>query len=450
MINFKQGLIVFLAIVSLVLTSVSVLADSPNYNITKVEVNDVELNGRILDIERTDSLTIEVEIEVTTSTNDMRVEAEIEGYEFGDIKDKSEIFDAEFGRTYKKTLTLDIPDDLQASEIYTLRIEASDPDNQEVMEIQLNIDEKRHFLRIFDVILRPQGSVESGKPIFTTVRVENLGEKKERDIEVRVSVPQLGIVARDYINELVTEIQEDSITRDNDEESSASSNELMLRIPDDAKTGVYDLLVEVLYNRGHSKVVQRIPLAVEGKKVEQTQTPVTETTIVNVDGSSKTIKAGEEVAYKVMFANMDNTQKVYSVEVSGTQLFADTRVDPGFVSVLGGKAGEIYVFLKAKDNAESKRQFFTIRAMSGNNVVKELALTAEVKGKEMATSWAWVRNLLYIVFIVLILVLIVMLITWGVRNARESENYERKEENKPLEPSPSVAEGQSYYYYPKQ
>ncbi len=449
MINFKQGLIVFLAIVSLVLTSVSVLADSPNYNITKVEVNDVELNGRILDIERTDSLTVEVEIEVTTLTDDMRVEAEIEGYEFGDIKDKSEIFDAEAGRTYKKTLTLDIPDDLQASKPYTLRIEASDPDNQEVMEIQLNIDEKRHFLRIFDVILRPQGSVESGKPIFTTVRVENLGEKKERDIEVRVSVSQLGIVARDYIDELVTE-QQESITNDDDEESSASSNELMLRIPDDAKTGVYDLLVEVLYNRGHSKVVQRIPLAVEGKKVEQTQTPVTETTIVNVDGSSKTIKAGEEVAYKVMFANMDNTQKVYSVEVSGTQLFADTRVDPGFVSVLGGKAGEIYVFLKAKDNAESKRQFFTIRAMSGNNVVKELALTAEVKGKEIATSWAWVRNLLYIVFIVLILVLIVMLITWGVRNARESENYERKEENKPLEPSPSVAEGQSYYYYPKQ
>ena len=448
MINFKQGLIVLLAIVSLVLTSVSVLADSPNYNITRVEVNDVLLQGRVLDIERTDSLSIEVELEVSADTDDVRVEAEIEGYEFGDIKDKSEIFDAEAGRTYKKTLTLEIPDDLQASKTYTLRIEASDPDNQEVIEVQLGIDEKRHFLRIFDVILRPQGSVESGKPVFATVRVENLGEKKERDIEVRVSVPQLGIVARDYINELVTEFEE-SITSDDDEESSASSNELMLRIPDDTKTGVYDLLVEVLYNRGHSKVVQRIPLAVEGKKVEQT--PITETTIVSVDGSSKTIKSGEEVAYKVMFANMDNTQKIYSVEVLGTQLFADTRVDPGFVNVQGGKAGEIYVFLKAKDNAESKRQFFTVRAMSGNNVVKEISLTAEVKGKEISTtSWNWVRNGLYIVFIVLILVLIVMLITWGVRYSREDENYERKDENKPLEPSPSVAEGQSYYYYPKQ
>ena len=122
MINFKQGLIVFLAIVSLVLTSVSVLADSPNYNITRVEVNDVLLQGRVLDIERTDSLSIEVELEVSADTDDVRVEAEIEGYEFGDIKDKSEIFDAEAGRTYKKTLTLEIPDDLQASKTYTLRI----------------------------------------------------------------------------------------------------------------------------------------------------------------------------------------------------------------------------------------------------------------------------------------------------------------------------------------
>ncbi len=454
MINLKKYAIMILMVVSLVLTATTVLADSPDYDIVDVEVNDISLGAsKVLNIDRTDSITVDVELISKSSsvTPDVRVKASIEGYEFGDIEGKSDIFDLEPNNiTYKKTFQLEIPEDLQASQQYTLRIEVSDPRNQEIREVKLNINEQRHYLRIFDVLLRPQGSIEAGKPLFASIRVENLGEKKERDIEVRVSVPQLGIIARDYIDELVNEFDERITIRD-DEESSASSNELMLRIPEDAKTGVYDLLVEVIYNRGHSKVTQRIPLNVVGGKVvtAEPQIPITETTIVSIDSTSKTIKSGEEIPFKIMFANMDNIQRIYNVEVSGTQLFADARVDPGFVTVQGGRTGEAYVFLKVKPNAESKKQFFTIRALSGTNTIKEFSLTVDVKGKE-AVSWAWLKNLLYWIFGILIVAFVVLSIIWGVKRSGQNDEAVRKDEGRPLEPSPSVTEGQSYYYYPKQ
>jgi len=450
MINFKQGIILFLIAIFLAMTSAIVLADSPDYDIIDVQINDITLgSSKLLDIERTDSITVEIELKALNSTPDVRVEAEIEGYEFGDIKDKSDIFDMESNVTYKKTLKLDIPDDLQASKTYTLRVEVSDPKNQEILEVKLNIDEKRHFLRIFDVIVRPQGKVEAGKPVFATVRVENLGEKKERDVEVRVSIPELGVTAREYIDELVSELEE-RITVREDEESSASTNEILLRIPDDAKTGSYDMLVEVIYNRGHSKVVQRVPLNVEGtKKLEQTPL-VTETTIVSIDGTSKTVKAGQEVPFKVMFANLDNAPRVYTVEILGTQLFADSRVDPGFITVQPGKTGEAFVFLNVKPNAETKKQFFTVRALSGTNLIKEISLTADVQGKSVS-NWSWLGSLFWILFGVLVIVLIALLIVYGVKRMNESnEDYTQKTDDKPLEPSPSTAEGQSYYYYPKQ
>ncbi len=454
MMNSRKYANMILMVLFLALASVNALADSPDYDIVDVQVNDISLgSSKTLNIERTDVITVEVEL-VSRSVDvvpDVRVRAEINGYEFGDIVSKTDIFDLQPNNvTYKKTLELDIPEDLQASRQYTLRIQVSDSRNQEIQEIKLNINEQRHYLRIFDVLLRPTGSIEVGKPIFATVRVENLGEKKERDIEVRVSVPEFGIIARDYIDELVTEVEERITVRD-DEESSASSNELMLRIPDDVKTGVYDLLVEVIYNRGHSKVTQRVPLSVAGKTVTETTTkPSAETTIVSIDSVSKTMNTGGEIPFKIMFANMDNIPRIYTLEVSGTQLFADARVDPGFITVQPGRTGEAYVFLKVKPNVETKKQFFTIRALSGTDTIREFSLTADVKGSEAPVSWVWLRNVLYVVFGILIVVLVILLVAWGVRRTSErDEETVETNEGKPLEPSPSVAEGQSYYYYPK-
>src|SRR3989344_1918768 len=234
-----------------------VAAAAPDYDILSVEVNDLQAFGGgsaipNLDVERGDTLDIEVVIQGNATISggqvpDVRIEAKIVGYEFGTISDISDIFSVDENLVYRKTLTLVIPEDIDASELYTLRIEASDPNNEEQVEFQLNIDEQRHSLNIFDIVVNPSTSVMAGQPIFPIVRVENLGERKEDDVRVTVSIPELGISTTNYINDLITEIQEDQEVFRLDERSSAQLD-FLLRIPEDAKTGEYTLKVDVMYN----------------------------------------------------------------------------------------------------------------------------------------------------------------------------------------------------------
>ena len=237
-------------------------AAAPDYNIFSVEVNDLHVfggGGKIipnLDIERGDTLEIEVVIQGNKTISggqvpDVRIEAKIVGYEFGTISDISDIFSIDENLVYRKVLTLVIPEDIDASELYTLRIEVSDSNNEEQVEFQLNIDEQRHSLNIFDIVVNPSTSVMAGQHIFPIVRVENLGERKEDDVRVTVSVPELGISTTNYINDLITEEQEDQEVFRLDERSSAQLD-FLLRIPEDATTGEYTLKVDVMYNRGHS------------------------------------------------------------------------------------------------------------------------------------------------------------------------------------------------------
>ncbi len=61
------------------------------------------------------------------------------------------------------------------------------------MKYILRIKETRHLLAIRDIIVRPGTSVDSGRPLFVIVRVENMGANKEEDIRVNVAIPDLGI-----------------------------------------------------------------------------------------------------------------------------------------------------------------------------------------------------------------------------------------------------------------
>ena len=146
---------VLFLVFALLTSAVNVRAEKTTFTITEVKVegtsvfdgSDIELN-----VERGDSIAIEVWIQGTGSDTDdaddnVRVKAEINGYEFGDIEAKTDIFSVKPGVTYKKTLRLNIPDDLDLeSSLYTLHVEASSNDNSDETnnDIQLNINSKRH------------------------------------------------------------------------------------------------------------------------------------------------------------------------------------------------------------------------------------------------------------------------------------------------------------------
>lgn len=437
----KSKLCLAFLLVASMLVGISAVSASTNFVVDHVEVDDMiaAQNGDSIFVERGQTSVIEVYLSGNGSSDNVRVKAYLGGYEYDDVEALSDIFEVEPGVSYRKVLKLDIPEDLEASDDYTLRVKVYDDDDEIENEYVLRVQEARHGVKIQDVIIRPDTKIEAGRPLFVTVRAENLGSMKEEDLKVTVSIPELGISARDYIDELAASEDSDENEDNEDEEDSLSSNEILLRIPEDAKTGNYELLVKVEYSRGHSVVTQKENVYVSGVAPEEQVTPGTPETVISVDSTSKTVAQDSEVGYKVMLANLGPSAELYSVEVAGEQLFADARVEPSFVTVQPDKTGEFIVYLKAKPDATEGRHSFTVSVKSGNEVLQELSLSADVAKKSIASSTQWFGGDVKQAVLIGLVVLVVILIIVGLVVA-----FSRKGDDEP-----GAGEGQSYYYYPK-
>lgn len=442
-----------LAVFLIALSGVVVAENTDIYSIQKVEVNGVVANGDAVYVERGTTVPVEVwvrgnealsagcsddgdndeddEDKYCGSEYNAKVKAWIGGYEYGDVEDVTGPFEIEPGVVYRKVLYLDIPNDMEASDDYTLHVEIYDDDNEYRQSFALRVQETRHLLAIQDVIFRPSlTEVDAGSALFTTVRVENMGDNKEEDIKVIVKVPDLGLETRDYIDELAAEEDRDDNEDNEYEEDSASSDELYLRIPSNVESGYYDVVVEVEYNRGHDVIRATRTLYVDGVDAGDE-----EKTVISVDGDEQEVAQGEEASYKVMFANLGEDTKIYTVEVLGTGNWADVEVEPSFVAVRAESTGEAYVTLTPHEDAKEGQHMFTIQILGDDEVVKEVTLNVDVEAKE--TGWDVAKTVLAVAFIVLLVVLIVLAIALAVRAGRKEETEDELE--------PSTEEGQTYY-----
>ena len=68
-----------------------------------------------------------------------------------------------------------------------------------------------HKLEIKDVIFSPEGDVDAGKAFLATVKVQNKGTKDEEDVKVKVAIPELGVSASAFIDEVEAEDEDDDI-----------------------------------------------------------------------------------------------------------------------------------------------------------------------------------------------------------------------------------------------
>jgi len=118
--KFVATILVFL--VSLLTFAGSVTATSwpepLDISFDKVEINDAEVTSdTTFDVERGEPVEVRVTFTSNNNTNDVRLKAWIEGYEYDDIEDKTDLFDVKEGITYTKKLELVIPEDSGAVDI---------------------------------------------------------------------------------------------------------------------------------------------------------------------------------------------------------------------------------------------------------------------------------------------------------------------------------------------
>jgi hypothetical protein len=413
-----------------------VLAASPDYEVARVEVNDKEVttgDNNFIVVDRGETLKVDVWVdgeETGSVKDDVRVRGWVGGYEYGEISQKTELFKVEPDGSYHRTLYIEVPNDIDAdkegnSESYKLHVEVFDRSNEERKEYTFKIDEKRHDLRIQDVIFRPGLNVESGEILFSTVRVENMGDKKEEDIQVRVSIPELGVVARDYVDELVPE--------DNNIEDEESSDDvdLFFRVPKSAESKDYNVNVELIYNRGHTTLSENYLIHVDGESALGVGESV-----ISVDSIAKSVAQDSSVVYKVMIANFGNSKAVYSAEVLGAGVWGTASVEPGFTSVNAGETGELLIRVAPNTGVEGS-QSFTVKVKANGETLKEINLAANVEAA--SSDLGNVKRGLEVGFAVLAILLVILglIIAFNKLKSDEGEDEELGEGE--------TSAGQTYY-----
>ncbi|MFH0867676.1 MAG: hypothetical protein V1831_00005, partial [Candidatus Woesearchaeota archaeon] len=336
-----------------VLMSATALAD--------VSIDNVKVDGTvvtesstnfILDVDRGDDIEVKVtiknlvdDVNDALTLNDVQIEAVLRGIDSNtNIEDITDVFDMKTNVTYVKTLTLPLIQKMD-QDGYKLRIRVSDRDSATVEQTyELDIGTQRHDVEIRDVVLSPDTEVQAGRALLATVRLRNRGEKDEDGVKVVVSIPQLGVSAADFI---------DTLEKEGDDDDQATTEEMFLRIPDNAKTGEYTVRVEAYYDDMDEKNVKETKIFVLGAEKAVTAEPKAEdkTIITVATGKQNAVSGGAEIGYPIALTNAGASSKIYTVTADGAA-WANLRVSPSNVLVIdAGDSKAFTVYASAKENA---------------------------------------------------------------------------------------------------
>lgn len=412
--TIKAMLVLMLALVSVTFVSAA------SFSIDRVDVNGITATGNLNNVElhRGQVVPITVWLSGNADVNDVRVKAYLSGYEYDEVEVVSDIFRVAENGAYIKHLTLRLPNDMSSSKLYDLHVVATSS-NEEVREsFKVSVEEDRHLLNVYDVIMNPFNNVQAGQPLFVTVRVENMGAHVEDSIKATVSIPELGVQTSEFVDQLVigTDDQYDEtfyVTK----RDATTTNELMLNIPEDAKEGDYQVHVTLNYNRGHGALAQAeqigdekvYTLHVQGAKAQVVVNNVN--ALVNVDSSNQRATAGQGAVYKVSVANLGREAQAFTVEALGVSNWGISRVDPQSVIVGADKTGEAFVYVSPSESTQAGLKTFTVLVKDqAGNVVAQKALTLDVAGAAVTTvsDFGTLKQVLQVAFVVLLAILIIL------------------------------------------
>lgn len=373
------------------------------------ESNDVDTDG---------DGVVDVVYDASVVFEDVELEVELTGYDGDRVADSVYLDDVKEGETYVKRLSLSFPWDMD-QDYYTLRVTFSPRVGDALTaSYTLDVEAQEDAFVIKDVDFAPGLSVEAGDALLATVRVQNAGDETDNDgVKVKVSIPELGVSATDYIDEV-------------DMEDSTSSEELYLRVPSTASAGDYKVDVTVYFDDGDESVSESYTLTVTAAEAAEEDNAVESKTVITVGPEEQDLTAGQGGAvYPVTLSNAAGEAKTYVVSVSGYESWGDVRVDPSTVVVLNeGETQTVYLFVSANEDA-SGSYTFGVTVSAGSETLKEVLLTANVEAtsasaEESAGSWDSVKKGLEVGLIVLVILLVVLGLVLVVNKLRSEDDDE--------------------------
>jgi len=383
--NMKRNvlLVPFIAVLALMLVGFA----SANL----ATINDVEFNGVKLSTTTTmagavnDVVPVRVIFTADKDMNDVKVKVSIEGHR-DDVSASTSRFDIEANKTYTKLLSLRLPSDSDdLSEEYTLYVEIVSKNDRTEEKYTISMQRESYTFEIKSVDY--SSKVSTGDVFPVSIVVKNTGYNRMDDTYVVVSIPALGVSTRGYVGDLDSIEDYDD---DNHEEDSIYRT-VYLKIPKNAKAGVYEMEVEVYNDDAETMVTKLVSVGDSASSM------------ILAAVKNKDLNAGETVTYDLVIVNSADDVKVFNLNaVSGDVL--DVSV-PLVVSVGPDASKTVSITVKADSNAAVGTYTFSVdvdgeQIVFGANVIGNNVVSASVVALTV---------ILVIIFVVLLAVLVVLL-----------------------------------------
>jgi len=352
--------------------------------IDSVEVNGVNTSEYDVAVIAGDTLNIEVLFTALADNSNVRIEAELTGTKV-DVSEKTAFFDVEAGHTYPKSIKLTLPYELKdvPSGDFTLNVRIWNSENESEYSSVLRIQRPSYNADIMSIEVSQ--TVVAGEILPVDVVLKNIGYNDLDDTYVTVSIPALGIEKTSYFGDIIA--IEDS---DNDD---VVRGRFYLRIPYDAKEGIYTIEAEA--SNDDLNIVESEKIIVKNDFSNGN---------IIVTSFRKIVATGQDAEYSFMIVNPTNQLKVYQIVTeSGGNLY--TRANTAVVAVPAGTSKTVIVTANAANEGEYT---FNVNVLSGNELEGIVTFSLSAEGKK-SNPIAVLTVILAIVFLVLLVVLIVLL-----------------------------------------
>ena len=422
-----KKLLSLMALFVISLLAVSMVSASTPSTLGGVTVSKIEVNGEevdpnaLLTVEEGEQLDIDVTLSVKDDNNvdasakGIEVVARLSGYEYSDyenLEDSTALFDVKEGTKKTVHLQLTVPNKLENGK-NTLRVFVMDRNSKEISKtFELNVESARHSVKIADVSFSPSLTVKAGRSLLATVLVENVGENKEEDVKVTVAVPELGLTASEYVDEVEADDHE-------------AVDEMFLQVPSDAKPGEYTVKVTAQYDDLRETVSETYTLKVVESEYVKPQVKSGKT-VLAAGPEMQSVAAGKTATYAVALTNDGNAAKAYAVEVA-TGDWATASVSEKLVVLEPGQSKVVYADLAVAKDATAGEHLASLTVKSGSDVLETVVLKANVAAPAAnADSDSSLRNGLEIALVVLVVLLVLLGLVIGFSRLRKDDEGEEK------------------------
>lgn len=408
--EFKHILVSLVAVLALLVitSSASAFVAQP----FAVEVNGVDVpSSGSVSIAAFAGQTIPVRATFTATQDaaDVRVKAEISGGKGYDAV--SERFDVLAGQTYSRIINVQVPFDIDPSELMQLDVTIENRARGEVASRKVSIGAQResYIVQILNVALDPK--VQAGETLALDIVLKNRGRHFSEDTFVKVSVPALGLERQSYFGDLAP------TDRSNPDKEDAAERRMYLNIPANAPAGVYAIDIEAYSDDSSTTLSKKV--AVVGASGNS---------IVVASAANKKAAVGEDAEYSLTLVNSGRNVRVYEL-VADAPTGVTVEADEPFVAIPAGTSKAV----KVRANADKAGAYpFAVSVYSEGNLVKKEGFTLNVEGKtsigrgatDRATNTTVVLTVvLAIIFVVLLVVLVVLLTRKPQKSEELGESY---------------------------